>query len=460
MKKSGIVSIDLKAFFGSLLEQWKCVVLFAAIFAVLIPYAVSARENGYGQSEADRYKELSMMTVDERLHTLPELDRVRVSLAIKEKGLIEEQERYYANSIVDPMLEAGALPVLRLRYVISDSDNVQALNAAYCSCLTDIKTVASVRDALGSSYADAEDMYISELITADPSEAVEITVVIPEGTDAERLKEALSSRIGEADSDLTDEFGKHKISLVSAEELSIVDEARVALKAEKDIEYKDLKENYTALVLEFDYAETLVFNSITIDDDTRNTFEDPGISFSPKMIVAGFAVGVFIYVFAYLVFIVLSSKIHDSSVVSDILGVSLLGVISKYNHKGFASVIFSKFFYRLLRKKSIDGKSSGIVADAALSVCKNEGCRKILFVKPGMKADYSDELKQLTAKISEAAGVEVKITDSIPDEKVKEGFDAVILGVCAGATKYSDVIDMAGICSNNGIKIIGGVYFD
>ena len=460
MRKSSVVSIDFRAFFVSLLEQWKCMVIFAVIGAVLVPYAISKRENGYGQSEADRYKELSMMSDEEKLNTLPELDHVRVALALKEKGLIEEQERYYENSIVDPMLETGSLPVLRFRYVISDSGNIEALNSAYCSLLTDSKTVAAVRNSLAPAYSNTEDIYIIELITADPSEAVDITVIIPEDTDVDGLRNAVSSRIDDANSDLAAEFGQHKISLVSVEEISIVDEERVSAKAEKDIQYKDLKETYTALVLEFDYAETLVFNSITIEDDTRNTFEDPGITFAPKMIAAGFMVGVIFYIFVYLMYIVLSSKIHDSSVISDTLGVSVLGVISKYSHKGFASVIYSKIVYKLLRKKSIDGRSVGKTAEAAVSICKREGCRKVLFVKPGMKSDYSDVVKELTAKISKASGIDVRAVDKITDEKELEGCDSVIIGVCSGSTGYSDVFDIARKCSQSGRKIIGGIYFD
>ena len=85
MKKSNIVSVDLKAFFGSLLEQWKTVVIFAVAGSVLMPCAMSKKINDSAKDEADTYKELSMMSDEEKLHTLPELDCVRVSLALEQK---------------------------------------------------------------------------------------------------------------------------------------------------------------------------------------------------------------------------------------------------------------------------------------------------------------------------------------------------------------------------------------
>ena len=460
MKKSNIVSVDLKAFFGSLLEQWKTVVIFAVAGAVLMPCAMSKKINDSAKDEADTYKELSMMSDEEKLHTLPELDCVRVSLALEQKELIEAQEKYYANSIVDPMLANGELPVLEFHWVISDSDNVQAVDSAYCAALTDPETVSIVREALDQSYSQTEDIYIRELITAKDKDGIKLSVVIPEGTDINVLKSGINGRIDAVSQDISNEIGKHRISLVSVEETTIIDEEKIAVKTENDIKYKDLKEYYTSLVLEFDYNETVVFNSITIEDDSRNTYVDPGIDFSPKMIAAGFAVAIIAYIIFYLIYVVLSSCVHDASVITDTLGINLLGSVSKYSHKGIGALVFSKMVYGLLRKKTIEGKSLDRVADAVVSLCKHDSYSKVLFVTPGMKKDYSEETKKLTGRVNKASGIEVKSADNISDSKALEGFDAVILGVCSGSTKYAELMDVAVLCEHCGKTIIGGVYFD
>ena len=457
MKKSNIVSIDLRSFFGSLLEQWICVVIFAVITAVLMAGVMSVKSNREAQDEAEMYSELSLMSYDEKLDTLPELDRVRVSLALMQKNLIEQQEAYYSGSIVNKMLEEGSLPVLHMRWIVSDNDNIQAINTAYGIALTDTETASAVRPALAASYADTEDVYVSELITYKSSDALDVYVVLPEGSKTDTLSNALKDRVAAVQAQIESEFGKHKMTFVSEEETTLVDDERIAAKTENDITYKDLKESYTALLLEFDYTENVVFDSIVAPDESRTVYNDPGIRLSPKMLAAGFAVGIIVYVFIYLVYIVLSSKVHDASVISETLGVINFGIISKYTHKGFASVIHNKAVYKMLRKKSLGDKAVESAADSAVSVIKRENCSKVLFVKPGMKADYSEEVKNLVAKISKASGVEVKAVDKVADEKTLDGFDAVVLGVCSDSTGYSELSHIAELCCK---KVLGGVYFD
>ena len=457
MKKSNIVSIDLRSFFGSLLEQWICVVIFAVITAVLMAGVMSVKSNREAQDEAEMYRELSLMSYDEKLDTLPELDRVRVSLALMQKNLIEQQEAYYAGSIVNKMLEEGSLPVLHMRWIVSDNDNVQAINTAYGIALTDTETASAVRPALAASYADTEDVYISELITYKSSDALDVYVVLPQGSKTEDLSKALKDRVDAVQAQIESEFGKHKMTFVSEEETTLVDDERIAAKTENDITYKDLKESYTALLLEFDYTENVVFDSIVAPDESRTVYNDPGIRLSPKMLAAGFVLGIIVYVFIYLVYIVFSSKVHDSSVIAETLDVKPLGVISKYSSKGLGALFCSKFVYRLLRKGSIDGKSIDRVSDAVISECKKSEAHKVLFIRPGMRKEFTEDADKLADKVNKASGIESKSVNSISKEKDLDGFDAVILCVSAGSAGYSDLISTAEIC---GKKIIGGVYFD
>jgi len=142
MKRSNIVSIDIRAFFGAILEQWIIVAVFSVITAVLLAAVMSVNDNKEAQSEAELYREMYLMSDEEKLNTLPELDRVDVSLALMQKGLIEQQEEYYENSIIDDMLNEGALPVLNMRWVVSGSDNAGAVSSAYGTYLKDADTVA------------------------------------------------------------------------------------------------------------------------------------------------------------------------------------------------------------------------------------------------------------------------------------------------------------------------------
>ena len=460
MKKSNIVSIDLRSFFGSLLEQWICVVIFAVITAVLMAGVMSVKSNREAQDEAEMYSELSLMSYDEKLDTLPELDRVRVSLALMQKNLIEQQEAYYSGSIVNKMLEEGSLPVLHMRWIVSDNDNIQAINTAYGIALTDTETASAVRPALAASYADTEDVYVSELITYKSSDALDVYVVLPEGSKTDTLSNALKDRVAAVQAQIESEFGKHKMTFVSEEETTLVDDERIAAKTENDITYKDLKESYTALLLEFDYTENVVFDSIVAPDESRTVYNDPGIRLSPKMLAAGFVVGIIVYVFIYLVYIVLSSKVHDSSVIADTLDIRPLGIISKYSYKGIGALFCSRFVYRFLRKSSIDGKSIDTVADVVVSACGKDDSRKVLFVRPGIRKEFLEDADKCISKVNKVAEIEANSVDDISKEKELEGYDAVILCISAGASDYSDLINIVNLCDSCGKKMVGGVWFD
>lgn len=460
MKKTNIVSIDLKTFFGSLLEQWKCVLLFSVVMAFLISGTISLKTNSEAREEAELYKELSLMSDEEKLNTLPELDRVRVALALKDRSLIEQQEKYYENSIVDPMLEAGRITVLRMRWVVTKNKNISALNAAYCAYLTSDEIIPVVRDSLGPEYSGLDDIYIRELISADPSDAIELSIIIPEGTEAEKLKINIDRSLLEAYPAFMLDFESHTVTYASSDVIIVTDDSRVASKAVRDAEYKDLKEEYTALLLEFDYKENVVFDSIVDPDESRTVYNDPGIRFTPKTLLSGFAVGLIVYVFIYLVYIVMSPKVHDSSVIAEMLGIRAFGTISKYNYKGFASVVHGKKIYNMLRKKSVDGASLENICDSIAGALKQKGTGKVLIVSPGFAKEYSEEANQLTDKIRRTSGIDIRCADNISNEKDLNGIDAVILFVTAKSTDYSELMNIAGICDSCGKLMIGGVYLD
>ena len=341
MKKTGMVSIDIREFFGSLLEQWRLIVIVVAVTAVAIPCIMSVQDNRDAKNEADTYRELALLSDEEKLGRLSETERNDVVYALSLKSFIEQREQDIAAS--------GTL----------SSDNVD----------------------VDSQIAEEND-------------------------------------------------------------------------------FMEMKDNFRALVLSFTDEQTVIYNSITSEDDSYISYSDPGITFSVKRVALGFAVGVVLYVFCYLAYLVFSSRIRSSAVISDTLGITLLGTVSNYGYKGFAAFARSRFVYRLLRKKSIDGRSDGVVSDAATSVCKHGKYGKVLLVSPGFGKELSGTVQQLANKISKASGVEVSCADNISDDEYLANVDAVILCVCSGSTEYTEFIDITKLCDHCGKRIAGGIYFD
>ena len=239
MKKTNIVNIDLGEFIWSLLEQWKCIALAAIIMAILVPAALSFYGNYNAKKEADMYSQLATLTEEEKLNTLSYDQREQVINALIQKRIVDQREEYNLNSIVARM-NVSDLPVLQFKWVVSGSNDINALNTAYAAVLTDSETVAIVKSALDSVYSETDDVYVTELVTAKTDEAVVLYIVIPEGTDTAKIQQGIEGRIDGIKTQLTADFGAHDIALVSCEETRIVDDDRVEQSILNDVNYSRL----------------------------------------------------------------------------------------------------------------------------------------------------------------------------------------------------------------------------
>ena len=327
--------------------------------------------------------------------------------------------------------------------------------AAYCAILVDSNTAAIVKSALSPDYSETEDVYINELISSKSDEAVELCIVIPEGTDTAKICKGVEARIDSIKAQFTADFGAHDITLVSSEETRIVDNDRITESISNDVNYQSFKNQYNALRLGFSDEQNAVFNSIIATDDSLTVYSNSGFEFSAKRIVVGFVVGIF----CYFVYVVFSSKTRDPGVISETLDIRNIGTVSKYSYKGFAAFAHSKLVYKLRHKKTVEDANIGRIADVAVASCKHNGSKKVLLVRPGMKKAYTELSEKLASKIRKD-GIETKCIGSLTKDEDLTGYDSVILCVCSGGSEYAELIDTANVCDYYDKKILGGVFFN
>lgn len=458
MKSPNVVNIDLYVFFRSLLEQWKCVAAVAVITAILIPVALSLKDNRDAKSEADNLVGLASMSDEEKMDRLSESQREKVVYALNQARLIEAQENYDANSLVAAMDE-GNLPVLHYSWVVSGTSDTVAVSAAYRLLLEAPETSDVVRTALAPSYQDIEDVYVDELINVESNDAVDMYVILPEGTDVEALKTGIDARIKDIQKSLEAEFGKHEVHLISSEEAFVTDADRIAERILTDDNLKTLKNNYDSLRQAMSDEQLTILDIMLTGSSDVQPYVDPGISFSAGRAAIGFGVGLILYVFCYFVFFVFSSKMRSSAVLSETYGIRELGTTSKYTFKGLVFFAHCMLIYKAFRKDTVDGKSLDAIADAINTSVKHNDCSKVLFVRSGISKNYYDLADKLVSKIKKS-GAQVKCIDTLPKDSDIADHDSVV--VCAGyaQTKYSDISDIASVCDHYGKKIIGGVWFD
>ena len=179
-----IVNINLKEYFWSLLEQWKCVIAAGLVFAVLVPVALSLKDSNARNNELATFKELASMSREDMLGKLDKDEQEAVLSNVYRDQLLKNQSAYNENSIFAGM-ETDKFTVLHYTFV-ADGDYAQVCSA-YASALRDSNTVDVLRKNLGDTYKDADEEYVRELIMVSGEGSVDLMIVIPEGTNEAAL---------------------------------------------------------------------------------------------------------------------------------------------------------------------------------------------------------------------------------------------------------------------------------
>ena len=209
-----IVNINLKEYFWSLLEQWKCVIAAGLVFAVLVPVALSLKDSRARNNELATFKELASMSREEMLDTLNKDEREMVLSNVYRDQLLKNQSSYNDNSIFAGM-DSDKFVVLHYSFV-SDGDSAQ-ICSAYAAALRDSDTIAIVRKNLSDTYKDADEGYIRELIMVSGEGCVDLMIIMPEGTNEAVLASGIEARIEEIHTQIEEALGKHTITYIVSE---------------------------------------------------------------------------------------------------------------------------------------------------------------------------------------------------------------------------------------------------
>lgn len=454
-----IININLKEYFWSLLEQWKCILIAGLVFAMLVPAALAFKNYQEDLDAKNDRDSLSAMSYEDLLYTLNEGDREEVLNAAYQAKLIRDQEEYNATSIFAGM-NSEKLPVLHYAWTIDDSYDVEQIAAAYVAALGDSETVDVVRQNLGDEYKEADDMYIRELIIASSDGAVDLKVVLPEGTDVDALNAGIMARLYEIHNQIDGNARKHTVTYIVSEKQDI---AYAELAGELIARNNDLvllQENYDSLVLSMsDYQRNVLS---VLNDKNKNADAEqsmPEFEFSKGNLVIGFAVGVFLYAFIYLVLIVFSSKVQNPELFSETFKTRNLGRISSYRYKGLSAFIHGKKFYQIHRKNSMDDAAINAATDAVIAACTNKDLHKTGVILAGDMKAYSAQCDKVIKKLKSSSKTDVVKIAELNDSAL-ENLDSVVICAGSGKSKYGEINGIMRLCNYYKKEIIGGIYFD
>lgn len=424
------VEIDLLDLLKQCLIQWRVIVVCAIICAIAlsgVKYVKDVRaakaataealekakeateekeEEESGLSKKD-LKELQAKAKVARLKlTSEEANAVDVSLT-SEKYMLQMND-YMEHSLlmqVDPYNKH----VLNLQYYIEgiSPEKATILCESYTKQLTRGTYVANIGDALGCE-SGTDDRYIRELFSvsysgssqSDAQVAVvpilNMSLVIPDGvpgvrkTDPNDCVEAIDQSVAALQAELSESVGPHVIHRISAfntEEVdfglrsnitsnkSYVVDMQSSLKSTYSSFTDDQKAVFDAglaeLEKEYNYSHRTVDEDAedteTVEeDDVAATIEQP--SFSPKYLLLGLLVGIFLYICLYLIIIALRGRVLTADELASYIRRPAFGESHAYEGragKGLTRLIWDRRVFERIYADSLASKPELVAGTAA-----------------------------------------------------------------------------------------------
>lgn len=455
-----IVNINLKEYFWSLLEQWKCVIAAGLVFAVLVPVLLSLKDSRARNNELATFKELASMSREEMLNTLNKDEREMVLSNVYRDQLLKNQSSYNDNSIFAGM-DSDKFIVLHYSFV-ADGDSAQ-ICSAYAAALRDSDTIAIVRKNLSDTYKDADEGYIRELIMVSGEGCVDLMVIMPEGTNEALLASGIEARIEEIHTQIEAALGKHTITYIVSEKQELAYDELAADLVTRTHELSLIKDKYDATYYSMNDAQRNVLWMLISSQEEIDAYvsQSPSINieFSKGRIAIGFVAGIFLYAFIYLVYIVFSSVVQNPELFVETFKTRNFGKVSSYRYKGLSALVHGKVFYKMHHKGSMDDAAITNVAESIIASCEHNDLHKAGIILAGNMKDYSAQCEKVIKKLKGSKLEVVKLDGELNDDNISK-LDCAVICVGSGKTKYGSVSEALRICDYYKKNVIGGIYFD
>ena len=488
-----LVELDIKEAIWKLLSQWKALLLTAVIVALLMGAAAYIKDTRAYESAVEAAKQAEAeqsVSADERLEnalsSVTAEDRSVIEQILRQKRLINEEKEYLDNSIwinTDPMNQRD----LKLEYyiTINDEADMQALVDAYNACLLQEEYADKLKSVID---ADAKTEYIYELYgghsgaiaDSDVSSTLYVVeIILPEDVDADEIISITDNEMKSLCGKLSSKITPHTIKLISTEENHIISNNVLDRRINIAYTINNLSGSITnatnalsqdqRFVLEkalkaMDSADAI--SGDLADDSSEaaaSTAADviPGPSWSIKHTFIGFIVGAFLYVGAFVAFLILKGCINSAKSLQSFTRKRLVGEIYYDSEpSGFSKLMHSKLVNKYhYRRKSDPDTQIGKTMDSISALCEHSGEGSLTMLDLTAKKEKVHNI--LTSMMAEAGkkGLDAAVVeaDGELDEKELLGIKNAVLAVSAD-TKAAAIGKIMSICNDYDISPLGNVY--
>lgn len=489
---------DLREFLWKMLFQWKALLLFSLIIAILVPCIKYAKDSkAYNSSVASVQKEINSAEdpasqIDKLLSSLPDSDRRSVKQALWQDQQISDLGDYICESIL-MNIDFDSARVVEEGFQITgiqDPQDIEAIQKGYESAFDD----SFVLEALGNLIApDMDAKYVRELISfshpynvidsnnsiysPDSSSSLSgsscvfsVFIVIPDSSDEEAVKSMVSSMMEKRNFELSNSVAKHNIKAYHSESANAVlsqisdrreaiSEQLVFLRNNQKVFLSNLSQQQRAA---YESASRIKFISEMASsgskDDAVTAVAGVKPEFSKKYAIEGFIAGIILY--AVLLFLYLRRKntLNSSGEVQYYTESKLLGEYY-YDSKGpgFCRLFHSKKLSQLRFSKHMDLQQQVILIANRLrdsfEVDSDHSTDLILFSDVG---GIGSSFAEALAKECDNDSISISPFSSSEYSAGKTASPAVLL--ITEKTRISHLESVMRVCRQYNKRLLGAIY--
>ncbi len=465
------IFIDIKEIIWRLIEQWKCILVFVVVVALLL-----SSVNYYMNVKAE--KEFLSMNPDDFMSELEPDQQELVASTYRQKKAKDDLMKYIEDSLLMKQ-DAYNLNVLKMSLLIkSDKSINKQLVASFDEGLLSSEVIDLLRSAWGEDYSynqvqeliSLENSVSINIETEVDSNIIKVGIILPEGIESDITKNAFSEGVKKVSEDLTKSIGDHTAELISSE-------VRVVKDADLDTEQSDVYMQVSTLTTQiktqsnsFSKEQEAVYEKLLRYDDLQNSEGEAVTSsvrlFSKRLIALGIIGAGMVYVFIYFVWFILKNTVKSANSLKDFTGARIIGEwFDTSKRTAFKELKRDRLLFKVHHKGHLNMESEvKKIADSVSDSMDNADKRSVAIVT---SASLGDTFRQFVDNITkslkdlnvDSVTKEISVSEGISlSEKELRNTSGILLVVDGYNTSIKDikeVYEKSAVCE---IPVIGAAY--
>ena len=476
----GDIVVDIKEFFWRMLEQWKAVVIFAVIIAIIFSGLMYFRASGSTTEPA------AIKTSEEVFNELSPEDQKAISAVLKEKKYKDITQNYINNSILMSIDPYNA-KVLCMTWLVNSEEGInKQLVDSYATELRSNSAIDAIGNVWNGKYeVDQIRELINTNVTIPPeSEAgqeaniLKFVLYIPLDEEIAATDEVIKQFISGISEKLTSGIGDHTITLLNCEYRVANDDALSTLQYNVYNKFYNISTQVYNMRDKLTTGQKAAYDKILtykesegqiIPNEETPAEEKPKISFfNKKRLAIGFILGGIMYVGLYLLIFIFSSRVRSPKAIEMTYGIGTLGEWHTSVSKNIKSFLFKdSLVYGLHHKGHLDLNTEvNRLSEFIFNNLDTEENKELIIANDFTQDDSSGAFKELLkARLSERgiyvaeSKVDMNNGAYLSDDCLRTG-NAVLLLIKKSKTIIKNIEEVYDKCLHYGKPLLGAAYIE